>query len=158
MWLPANVERLTHGIRSVQRTRRYPADLLTTADDLRESVIVRQGGRIERDGTVTGLDPLVAGRIRLLVDAEVLRLMNKREVIRHGVDTRAGAKAHDRMLACIDRWLRIANELPAPEEGPPTLEAWFEALEQPQEPHGAPRGEASGAGIAPEIARGTVEP
>jgi hypothetical protein len=137
--LPLNSWRLGPGVRRYQRTGNLPADLQPSIEAFRASVIERQGGRIADDGTVTGLDAIVAGRIRLLIDAEVLRLLNKREVVTKGVDSKAGGRANDRMLAAMDRWMRIADSLPVPQPQALTLDAVIAEYE---------RGPLTGAGRA----------
>ena len=47
----------------------------------------------------------LAAKIR---DVDILCALNKRTVIHEGVDTPTGRRAHDRYLAALDRFLRIA--------------------------------------------------
>lgn len=104
VFLPRNEGHVTHGLRRYQRTGVLPPDLKTDIDSFRANVISDQGGLDE-------LPAIRAGLIRLLVDCEVGKRLWMNEVIRRGVDSRPGRNAYDKLLATMDRWMRVAAAL-----------------------------------------------
>ena len=103
-FVPGNEGNLRHGLRRYQTTGVLPPDLKTDIDSFRANVIADQGGLDE-------LPAIRAGMIRLLVDAEVGKRLMMNEVIRRGVDSAPGRVAYDKLLATMDRWIRIALAL-----------------------------------------------
>jgi hypothetical protein len=84
-----------------------PDDLRQTLDDYRAAVIAAQGGL-----DVLDAEPVRAGLVRSLVSAETLERLALNGLIRAGgVETRAGARLYDRVLAAVDRKLRVSLAL-----------------------------------------------
>ena len=103
-FLPGNTARMTHGLRRYETRRVLPDDLKTTVDEFRAALIADQGGLEE-------LTAARAGLCRLLVDAEVGRRLLVDQLYRHGIDSKPGRAAYDRLLTTMDRWQRIAGTL-----------------------------------------------
>jgi|KBSMisStaDraftv2_1062788.scaffolds.fasta_scaffold09349_2 hypothetical protein len=99
-WLLGNPGNLKHG--AYARTK--PTDVLMTADELMTGLLVDQGGADE----MSTLQRSVAANLR---DCVILLALNKRTIVEKGVDDPAGRRAHDRYLAALDRFLRLAAVL-----------------------------------------------
>ncbi len=97
VWLPGNQVRRKHG----RRARYQPAEIIMTADQLLDAVVADKGG-------VDELSALQRALLAKLRDVDILVALNKRIVIQKGLDEPAGRKGHDRLLACVDRFVRIA--------------------------------------------------
>lgn len=53
-----------------------------------------------------------AGAMQMLQRSTAAKLeLNKRVIVREGVETPSGRRAHDRYLACLDRFVRLADRL-----------------------------------------------
>jgi hypothetical protein len=105
-FLPGNTSGYRHGLSAYQRTRALPPDLRVSVEEFRESLISAQGGLTTLDE-----EPVRAGLVRLLVDCETGRRLLMNEVVRRGIDSKAGGRAYDRLLATMDRWDRVASKL-----------------------------------------------
>jgi hypothetical protein len=87
--------------------RRLPEDLRTSVEEWRADVVVAQGGLDELEG-----EPLRAGLIRSLVNTEVGERLLMEGILRlGGLETRAGQRLYDRLLATVDRKLRLTVTL-----------------------------------------------
>jgi len=105
-FLPGSAMRLSHGLRRYHEKGEgtLPADLQVSIDEFRAALIGDQGG-------LDQLTAVRAGLCRMLVDAEVGRLLLISEVVKRGIDSKPGRAAYDRLLATMDRWQRIAMTL-----------------------------------------------
>jgi hypothetical protein len=99
-WLKGNQAARKHGTFA----RHHPADVIMTADELLEGLVADKGGAAE----MSTLQRSLAAKLR---DTDILLSLNKRTVIAEGVDAPAGRKAHDRYLAALDRFVRLAAML-----------------------------------------------
>lgn len=100
-FLPSNSAALTHGMRRYQANGALPDDLRVDVDQFRAQLVADQGG-------VDELSAVRAGLCRMLVDAEVGRRLLMQQVVKHGIDSKPGRAAYDRLLATMDRWQRVA--------------------------------------------------
>jgi len=78
-----------------------PADVILTADELFDGVVSDKGGVAE----MSTLKRSLAAKLR---DADILLSLNKRTIVKDGVETPTGRRAHDRYLAALDRFVRLA--------------------------------------------------
>jgi hypothetical protein len=92
-------------MRRYDTRRMLPPDLKVDIERFREDVIDDQGGLDE-------LSAVRGGHIRLLVDCEALRRLSMNALLTAGtIESPAGRRAADRLLATVDRWLRVAEKL-----------------------------------------------
>lgn len=103
-FLRGNQSAVSHGLYRYRDRGTLPPNLKVSVDEFREQLILDQGG-------LDGLSAVRAGLLRLLVDAEVGRRLMMNMVIARGAESKSGRAAYDRLLATIDRWLRIAEKL-----------------------------------------------
>ena len=103
-FLRGNEANLRHGLRRYEVKGVLPDDLKTTIDEFRAALISDQGGIDQLSATRSGL-------CRLLIDCEIAKRLMLDQLVRHGVDSKAGGAAYDRLLAVFDRWHRIAGTL-----------------------------------------------
>jgi hypothetical protein len=75
-----------------------------SADAVLDGLIADKGGA----DSMSTMQRSAAAKVR---DIEILIAMNKSIVVRDGLGSRSGRQAHDRTLACLDRWLRLAQLL-----------------------------------------------
>lgn len=99
-FLPANQMARTSGAYA----KFQPEEILLTADQTLEGIVSDLGGVDE----MTTLEKGLAGRLR---DVDILLGLNKRVLIVEGTASPTGRKAHERYLACLDRYVRIAGML-----------------------------------------------
>ena len=91
-------------MRRYQTTRVLPDDLKQDMASFLDNLIADQGG-------VENLTTVRAGLCRSLYNLEVLVRLNMSSVVTLGVDTPSGRRAHDRLLAAVDRYVRVAQQL-----------------------------------------------
>ena len=84
--------------------RHQPAEVIMNSDQLLAGLIADKGGADE----MSTLSRSLAAKLR---DTDILLALNKRTIITDGVDAPSGRKAHDRYLAALDRFVRIAGML-----------------------------------------------
>jgi hypothetical protein len=96
-WLKGNQAARKHGTFA----RHQPLDVIMNSDQLLEGLVADKGGA----DAMSTLARSLAAKLR---DTDILLALNKRTIIHEGVDTAPGRKAHDRYLAALDRFLRIA--------------------------------------------------
>jgi hypothetical protein len=99
-FLLANQLRRKDGSRAVYQ----PPDVLMPLDELLAAIVSDLGG----PDTMSALKRSLAGKIR---DVDVLLTLNKNQIVKWGLDTPQGRKAHDRYLTALDRFLRLAAQL-----------------------------------------------
>ena len=75
-----------------------------SADQMLAGLVSDKGGA----DAMTTLQRSLAGKLR---DVDVLCALNKRTIVNAGVDTPTGQRAHDRYLASVDRFIRLAGML-----------------------------------------------
>jgi hypothetical protein len=95
--LPANRLAAKHNLYAKVK----PLDVIMNSDQLLDGLLSDKGG----PNAMSTLQRSLAAKIR---DTDILLALNKRTAIAEGVDTPAGRRAHDRYLAALDRFLRIA--------------------------------------------------
>ena len=99
-FLPANQERRTTG-----ETARYqPAEVLMSGDQLLEAIVADKGGA----NAMSALERSLAAKLR---DVDILLTLNKNVIVRAGLSTQEGRRAHDRYLSALDRFARVAAML-----------------------------------------------
>lgn len=103
-FLPSNEANLKHGLRRYQATGVLPVEIAAHVARFRDQLISDQGGEAE-------LSAIRAGLVDKLTQLEARCCLLEVEVIRRGIDSRPGAKAHEQHLATLDRWFRFASSL-----------------------------------------------
>jgi hypothetical protein len=103
-FIAGNEANLRHGLRRFETRRVLPPDLKVDVETFRDQLVSDQGG-------LEDLTAVRAGLCRLLTDAEAGRRLCMRVVVEKGIESRAGRAAYDRLLATMDRWLRLAAAL-----------------------------------------------
>ena len=103
-FIVGNEANLKHGLRRFETRRVLPPDLKVDVESFRDALVADQGGLDE-------LTAVRAGLCRLLTDAEAGRRLCMRVVVEKGIESRAGARAYDRLLQTMDRWMRVAAAL-----------------------------------------------
>jgi hypothetical protein len=104
-FLPGHSANLRHGLRRFQRRGVITEDLRQDVESFRTNLIA------DVAGSPDGLNTITAALCRLLVIVEVCVRLNQNSLVDFGVDTGQGKAAHERLLAAIDRWLRISERL-----------------------------------------------
>ena len=129
-FLAGNSANLRHGLRRYETRGILPADLKVTIDEFRAELVSDQGGTED-------LTAARAGLCRLLVDAEIGRRLLVDQILRCGIASSAGRLAYDRLLATMDRWLRIAGVLglECRQKRVPSLQAALDAMDGDKEGH-----------------------
>ena len=99
-FLPSNQLRRKNGTRAVYQ----PASVLMGSDELLNAIVADKGGA----DSMSALQRSLAAKVR---DVDVLLVLNKNAIVRWGIDTPQGRKAHDRYLQALDRFIRLAAQL-----------------------------------------------
>jgi hypothetical protein len=97
-WLGGNKGALKHNIYAKTK----PTDVLLTAEQLLTGIVSDKGGLDE-------MPTLLKDAVSKLRDVDILINLNKRTIIREGVEGPTGRRAHDRYLNCLDRYLRLVQ-------------------------------------------------
>jgi hypothetical protein len=103
-FISGNEANLRHGLRRFETRRVLPPDLKVDVETFRDQLVSDQGG-------LDDLTAVRAGLCRLLTDAEAGRRLCMRVVVEKGIESKAGRAAYDRLLATMDRWMRLAAAL-----------------------------------------------
>lgn len=103
--LPWNLLAFKNGIRRYETRGVLPEDLRQSIEQFRKALIDRFGG-------IDALDPVVAGLLRNLESAEVLRRLAQAALVNAGTSaSRSGARAFQQTLTAIDKYVRVTMAL-----------------------------------------------
>lgn len=101
-FLPANAANYRHGLRAFQAAGRLPEDLRQSVEDWRTAIVAAQGGLAELEA-----EPLRAGLIRSLVNAEVIERLAVAAIAETGLRTREGKALAAVLGTAADRKARL---------------------------------------------------
>ena len=98
------------GLRDHGKTtgERLPADLRVSVEDWRSGLVSAMGGLEALDG-----DPILAGRVRLIVDLEIVLRLARQQIGREGIANARGRYAVDQLLRTSVVWLNTSEKIGA---------------------------------------------